>query len=130
MGQGFIDRYSVLHFAAGIIANFWNFDRIQWFLAHFAFEIVENTAVGMSIINSFPFWPGGKDQADAWVNILGDNLFAVFGHWFASYAPYMIMGYIISDANSQSGLYRIFHPLLRAMAWTAAILAILIMLIT
>ena len=130
MGQGFIDRYSILHFAAGIVANFWNFDRIQWFLAHFAFEIVENTAFGMSIINSLPFWPGGKAQADSWVNILGDNLFAVFGHWFASYAPYMVMGYIVSDPSTQSTLYKVFHPLLRGIAWTAALLTILIMLIT
>ena len=130
MGQGFIDRYSILHFAAGIIANFWNFDRIQWFLAHFAFEIIENTPFGMGIINRFPFWPGGKDQADAWVNILGDNLFAVFGHWFASKAPYMIMGYIVSDPNTTSKLYQLFHPLLRAMAVFTAVLTIIIMLIT
>ena len=130
MGQGFIDRYSILHFAAGIIANFWNFDRIQWFLAHFAFEIIENTPFGMGIRNSFPFWPGGKSQADAWVNILGDNLFAVFGHWFASKAPYMIMGYIVSDANTKSKLYQLFHPLLRGLAWTVGILSILILLIT
>lgn len=130
MGQGFIDRYSVLHFAAGIIANFWNWDRIQWFLVHFAFEMVENTAFGMSIINSLPFWPGGKSQADTFVNILGDNLFAVFGHWFASYAPYMIMGYIVADTNTKSGLYRTFHPILKGLAITAGILTTIILLIT
>ena len=130
MGQGFIDRYNFLHFASGIIANFRNWDRIQWFLVHFAFEMVENSAIGMSIINSLPFWPGGKRQADSWVNILGDNLFAVLGHWFATYAPYMIMGYIVSDPNTKSGLYRLFHSLLRAMAVFTAVLTIIIMLIT
>ena len=69
MGQGFIDRYSILHFAAGIVANFWNFDRIQWFLAHLAFEIVENTAFGMAIIKyqQFPVlagWQGPRGQLD------------------------------------------------------------------
>ena len=83
MGRTFADRYSLLHFATGVIAKFWGVDVTHWFLAHLAFELIENTSFGMGIINRLPFWPGGKDHADAVVNILGDTVFAMLGYYFA-----------------------------------------------
>ena len=84
MGKTFFDQYSLLHFASGIIAYYIGVGMPQWFLAHLAFELIENTEFGMRIINRLPFWPGGKDYADAWINILGDNVFAALGHCFAN----------------------------------------------
>tara|TARA_Y100000310_G_scaffold331842_1_gene406195 strand:+ start:529 stop:750 length:222 start_codon:yes stop_codon:yes gene_type:complete len=54
-------------------------------LIHTLFEIVENTAWGMGIINTyFKFWPGGKPQADAILNNVGDTLGAIVG-WVSAY---------------------------------------------
>jgi len=44
---------------------------------------MENTKVGMKIINSFPFWPGGKDFADASINSLGDVIGGILG-WYSA----------------------------------------------
>ena len=86
MGKQFLDQYSILHYASGIVAYFWGVPALYWFLAHASFEIVENTPAGMKIINeNLTFWPGGKPQADAWINIAGDNLSAMVGWWCASY---------------------------------------------
>ena len=84
MGRTFADKYSLLHFASGIIAQFWGVSWETWAALHLGFELTENTKWGMRIINTLPFWPGGKDYADSWINILGDQIFAVLGHWFAN----------------------------------------------
>lgn len=92
MGETFADRYSILHFATGIGAFFWGFNKIVFAGFHLAFEILENTDWGMSLINTLPFWPGGKSKADAVVNIVGDTVFAVLGFMFAQAAPWLIPG--------------------------------------
>ncbi len=85
MGKFFIDQYSLLHLAVGIIAYFWNISLVTSFLAHFLFELGENTKMGMNIINTYftkgsiLHWPGGKPHTDARINIVGDNIFFVFG---------------------------------------------------
>ena len=84
MGRTFLDRYSLLHFASGIIAQFWGLSWEVWAAMHLGFELGENTKLGMRVINSLPVWPGGKDHADSWINIIGDQFFAVLGHWFAN----------------------------------------------
>ena len=84
MGYRFFDQYSLLHFATGVIAYFWGLSLETFFLIHFLFEILENTQTGMTVINLFPFWPGGKDYADSFINITGDNVFAVIG-WVTAY---------------------------------------------
>ena len=61
MGKYLFDQYTYLHFATGIIAYFWGVDLVTWTVIHILFELVENTVVGMKIINDYmPFWPGGK----------------------------------------------------------------------
>ena len=85
MGQLFLDQYSLIHFASGIIAYFWGIDMPKWLLAHIAFEIAENTPTGMKFINkTLTFWPGGKPRQDALINILGDNVAAILGWILAS----------------------------------------------
>lgn len=80
-----MDQYSLLHFATGIIAYFWNIPFLLAFALHFTFEIVENTQYGMYIINKYIIepgyfsWPGEKHYADNIMNITGDNLAFVLG---------------------------------------------------
>jgi hypothetical protein len=81
------DEYSILHFASGIIAYFWGFPLLWWFIIHVVFEYIENTKMGMNFINTYiPLWPGGKHQKESFSNsMIGDNLSAVAGWMFASF---------------------------------------------
>ena len=85
MGNQFLDQYSILHFATGVVAYFWNVPLPTWFVAHAAFEVLENTDAGMDFINTNlkTWWPGGKPRADDILNIVGDNVAAVAGWWCA-----------------------------------------------
>ena len=84
MGKRFLDQYSLLHFASGVVAYFWGVPMKWWILAHLTFELSENTVVGMKFINNLAWWPGGKPHADSFVNIVGDNVTAFAGWWIAS----------------------------------------------
>jgi len=85
MGVHLFDQYSLLHFAVGVIAYFWDVPFLTWMLLHALFEFLENTITGMHIINQFPLWPGGKPMADACINILGDNFSAAMGWLIAAW---------------------------------------------
>lgn len=80
------DEYSILHFAAGIIAYFWGLPFVWWFIFHAVFEYAENTKLGMTIINNYvPIWPGGKHEKETFMNsMIGDNVSAVAGWVVAS----------------------------------------------
>ena len=85
MGNLLFDQYTLLHLATGIIAYFWNISLIMWVIIHFMFEILENTQIGMKIINKYLyFWPGGKPKTDSPINIIGDNISAIIG-WLSAY---------------------------------------------
>jgi hypothetical protein len=94
MGYLFADQFSLLHFATGVIAYFWNFSLLIAFLLHFLFEIVENTPQGMRFIRTYFTntglfdWPGGKDKPDSILNIIGDNVFFILGWILSYYADY------------------------------------------
>ena len=83
MGQTLVDQYSALHFLSGVLARAVGLDFYSWFMLHLAFEIGENTETGIKFINdNFPWWPGGgKQQADAVINIAGDQGSALIGWW-------------------------------------------------
>ena len=84
MGKYFIDEFSLLHFATGIVIQYWGVTFRDWFIMHLLFEIVENTNVGVKFIDNYiTFWPGGKKQPDTFVNSLGDQIFALLGWLFA-----------------------------------------------
>jgi hypothetical protein len=84
MGKHFVDQYSYLHFATGIIAFFWGISLEDFLIGHTLFEILENTKKGMGLINLFVFWPGGKTKTDTFINSFGDTIFASFG-WITAY---------------------------------------------
>lgn len=88
-----MDKFSLLHFATGIIAYFWGMSLSLWagtsagiwFLAHGIFEIAENTQYGMNFINkNIPLWPGGKYSSDTVTNMIGDQIYAMIG-WGLAY---------------------------------------------
>lgn len=81
MGSDVFDKYSLLHFATGIIAYFWGVSFSTWMIIHIIFEYIENTQVGMRFINDyFKLWPGGKQKADTFTNsMIGDNISAAMG---------------------------------------------------
>ena len=87
MGVYLFDQYSLLHFSFGIFAYFFKFDLITFMVIHILFEIVENSGVGMSIINNYVkyIWPGGKNYRDEFINsMIGDNISAFCG-WYLAY---------------------------------------------
>ena len=80
MGKYFTDQYSLLHFAVGIIAYFWGMSFKNLIIIHTLFEILENTVMGMKVINDYiTYWPGGKSQSDEIINRVGDTVFAGLG---------------------------------------------------
>lgn len=86
MGTQFIDQYTILHMAVGIIAYFWSISLSNTIIIHTIFEIIENTSYGMSIINSqfAGIWPGGKPYADSVINSIGDTIGTALG-WLIAY---------------------------------------------
>lgn len=86
MGVNFIDKYSLLHFAVGIIAYFWNIPLSTTIVLHILYEIIENTQFGMHFISNYiKIWPGGKTFADTKINSIGDIISTVIGWLFAKY---------------------------------------------
>jgi len=83
MGVLFTDKYSLLHFASGIVAYYWNVSFIAWFILHLIFELAENTETGMHYIRKIKLWPGGKTHPDSWLNCTGDQFYSVLGWLFA-----------------------------------------------
>ena len=85
MGVHFLDYYSLLHVATGIIAYFWGLSFEMWFVLHLLFEMIENTPYGVYFIDRYiTMWPGGKKSPDTILNSVGDQTFAVLG-WMIAY---------------------------------------------
>ena len=85
MGFYLFDQYTYLHFATGIIAYFFNISLVSWFLLHSVFELIENTNIGINIINIYlKFWPGGKPYKDSFINSIGDTFGTIIG-WISAY---------------------------------------------
>ena len=82
MGFQFTDKYSLLHFATGIIAYYWGISFTFWFIIHLLYEYLENTKQGMKIINKIKLWPGGKEKADTILNRIGDQFYGILGWLF------------------------------------------------
>ena len=85
MGNRYFDQYTYLHFAVGIIVYFWNISLVNWVILHTIFEFLENTQMGVNIINNYiVFWPGGKSKSDTIINSIGDTFGAILG-WLSAY---------------------------------------------
>ena len=84
MGTKLFDNFSLLHFAVGIVAFYWNISIIWTLIGHVIFEFSENTKIGMKFINDWiKMWPGGKDHPDSFINMVGDTVSAGLGWGFA-----------------------------------------------
>lgn len=82
MGVAFFDEFSLLHFAVGVVVQFWGVSLKAWLVMHVLFELAENTVWGMNAINTGflgRVWPGGKPKADNLVNRVGDVAFGALG---------------------------------------------------
>ena len=79
MGKKFLDRYTLLHFATGVVAYHWGMSEKVFLGLHITFEFLENTDEGMRVIRGFPLWPGGKPHADSFLNMVGDTIGAWAG---------------------------------------------------
>jgi hypothetical protein len=85
MGIYIIDQYSLLHFASGVIAYFWQISLKNTIIFNIVFEIVENSEHVVKFIhNNFKFWPGEKHKGDTFMNSTSDIIFGVIG-WLCSY---------------------------------------------
>ena len=85
MGLRMFDQYTYLHFATGIVLYFWNISLLNFIILHTIFEILENTKLGINIINKYVvFWPGGKPKSDSIINVFGDTIGAIIG-WISAY---------------------------------------------
>ena len=85
MGNQYFDQYTYLHFAVGIIVYFWNISLVNLVILHTIFEFLENTQMGVNIINNYiVFWPGGKPKSDTIINSIGDTFGAILG-WLSAY---------------------------------------------
>ena len=100
MGIYFTDQFSLLHFASGIIAFFWEISLFKWFLLHIIYEVVTNTRFGIYFINNYTFWPGGKLNYDTIHNIIGDQVWALIGWGFA----YFIVSYFYHGSKTDTYL--------------------------
>lgn len=85
MGSNFFDQYSLLHMASGIIFYFLGISLKTSIILHTIFEIIENSPVGMSLIQTISFWPGSKKKADSIPNSIGDIIFFILGWLCAKY---------------------------------------------
>lgn len=86
MGVYFTDEYSLLHLATGIVAYYWGISFTAWFVAHAAFELIENTEYVMRVIRLITLWPGGKSRADTGLNSTGDQFYSCMGWGLAHYS--------------------------------------------
>ncbi len=98
MGKNFIDQYSLLHFAVGIVGYFWGISFMAFMVIHILFEFMENTEYGMRVINTSMknVWPGGKPYADSSINTFGDSVWGGLGWLFAS---------MVDNYGNRYGLY-------------------------
>lgn len=90
MGVHFLDQYSLLHFASGVVAYFFGIPLVWWFVINIVFETFENSQLGMDVIQKISFWPGGKPYRDSNLNILGDILCVLIGWGAAYFLDYII----------------------------------------
>jgi len=88
MTSQFLDQYTYLHLATGIICYFWDISFSTSFILHSIYEYFEITDFGTHIINTYfgNIWPGeGKHTQEKFIyNGLGDTIGFVLG-WMSAY---------------------------------------------
>ena len=86
MGLNFLDQYTYLHFASGLIAYFWGLRLKTLIISHIIFEIIENTQIAITLINKYIYKisPMRKNYPDSYINRHGDTIGAIIG-WLSAY---------------------------------------------
>ena len=56
MGKYFTDKFSLLHFANGVVIYYWNVSFLTWFVLHLIYEYVENSEYGITVINKIKLY--------------------------------------------------------------------------
>ena len=87
MGLYFVDQFTYLHFAVGIVCYFWGISLRDWLIIHTIYEVGESTQFGANIINTYfgKLWPGGgKHVSEPMINGIGDTIGALIG-WITAY---------------------------------------------
>lgn len=80
MGENYIDQYTLLHFASGVIGYYWGMGMWGMFAIHSIYEYIENTGVMMGVIEKYiRKWPGGKRHRDKFGNSVMDTVAAMIG---------------------------------------------------
>ena len=101
MGIYFTDNFSLLHFASGIIAYYWNISFSQWFLLHVIYELFQNSPIGIWFINNIiTIWPGGKLYYDSYTNMIGDQFYSMIGWIFTHYYILFVYKGVLHDIKS------------------------------
>lgn len=85
MGHLFLDQYSLLHCAVGVVCYFFGISFSTSIIGHTLFEFAENTPHGIYFINNIwsrgPLpWPGGKLGPDSFTNVVGDTCAFTIGY--------------------------------------------------
>ena len=83
------DKYSPAHFTFGVIFYHLGIDFILASVSHVMFEYLENTRLGIYIIqrffdNRWLKWIGGKTHPDSMLNRVGDQISFMSGWLVAS----------------------------------------------
>ncbi len=82
--QPFLDQYSLIHMAVGILFYFWKISFILSSLTQATFMLLNNSEAGNRILGKYaPQYPNARKQ-DSWLNMLGDNMSFNFGWLLAS----------------------------------------------
>ena len=88
MESQFLDQYTYLHFATGILFYFWGFSLTNTLLLHSFYEYFEITDFGTNVINVLfgDIWPGGGKHITVHFvyNGIGDTVGVLLG-WITSY---------------------------------------------
>lgn len=93
MGVLFTDKFSLLHFASGIIAYYWNLSFFHWFMLHLIYEMIQNSKYGILFINNVvTLWPGGKLGYDSYTNMTGDQFYGMLGWTFTHFFLHFFYG--------------------------------------
>tara|TARA_B100000963_G_C22320841_1_gene534318 strand:- start:300 stop:608 length:309 start_codon:yes stop_codon:yes gene_type:complete len=88
MSGQFLDQFTLLHFAVGIVVYFWGMSLPVWMGIHTCYEIFEVTPFGVYFINTYfgKLWPGeGKSLEEPTINAIGDTIGAFLGWTLAYY---------------------------------------------
>lgn len=83
MGDGIIDKYSLLHFCVGVVAYHWSIGFVPWIILNIIFEIVENTY--SIVVNTIPNYPGAKPKPDKIINSISDIIMCTMGWLLARF---------------------------------------------